>query len=91
MYIPDFHDFRPGKAAREMIRHGFTCLDDFSSQNEAPAREELMDALGFAADEIDLVTDTFETTYGPVRVFRDKARVSRAKAKAFVALHRSLS
>lgn len=89
--IPDIHDFDPKQAAVELLAFGFTAVDDISGQLVDCAQEELDDALGFAADDIDLVVDKIDTTWGPVFVFRNRRRVTLKKVKALVQKERPAS
>lgn len=71
-------------AARELLEVGFTVVDDIGATLVDIVEEELEEALGHARDEMDLEVTRVETRWGPVFVFRDRARVTLAAAKRFV-------
>lgn len=74
--IPEVHDFNATRASRELLKQGFTAVDDIGELLYKHAEEDLLDALGFQADFIELVTDRIDTDFGPVFVFRDSSRVA---------------
>lgn len=88
MKIHDVHGFDAEQAGRELLDLGFTAVDDVSGELIECAEEELLDALRFAADEIDLGVDEIRTTCGPVFVFWDRGRATLEAAKAFVLKNR---
>ena len=84
MHIPDIHDFNPVRAAKELLTLGFTAFDDVSGQLVDCALEELHDALGFAADDLDIRVDEIDTSWGPIFVFRDRSRATLKTVRAAV-------
>lgn len=90
MRIHDVHDFDAKAASRDLLKFGLTAVDDFGGSLYDCAQDELLEELGHAGDEIDLATDRIETSWGPVFVFRDRARVSLAKARALVMAERKV-
>ena len=61
------------------------------AQFAADASDESADELGIAGDDLDIVTDRIETTWGPVFVFRDRGRVMLKQVKKLVAEDRPLA
>ncbi len=88
MKIQDVHDFNARRAARELLRVGFTAVDDISGALIDCAQDELFDALGFAGDEFDVRREEIRTGWGPVFVFWDGSRGTLEAAKAFVRAQR---
>ena len=82
MKIPDVRDFRATRASRELIKQGFTAVDDIGEALYQHAEDELLDALGLNVDGMDFVTDRIETDLGPVFVFRDASRISLEAVEA---------
>jgi hypothetical protein len=76
MNIPEVRDFDGSFAARELLKQGFTAVDDIGEQLYKHAEAELFDALGHRADSMNIETDRVDTDWGPVFVFRDAGRVS---------------
>ena len=91
MKVYDVHDFNAKAASREFLKHGFIAVDDISGGLVDCAEDELLDALGFAADELDLGIEELSTSWGPVFVFWDRGRGTLAAAKAFVFTQRKPS
>jgi hypothetical protein len=87
--IREVHDFNAKVAAREVLEFGFTLIDDISEVLVDVTKDELMDELSHAADEMDIRTNRVETGWGPVFIFRDHSRVTLAVAKKFVFAQRS--
>lgn len=74
-----------------MLSDGVTAVDDIGGMLYEHALEELFDELGFAADNLDIVVDKIETSFGPVFVFRDRRRVTlKKRARMLVAKQRTL-
>jgi len=88
MKIHDVHDFDARKAARELLRVGFTAVDDIGGQLIDCAQDELFDALGFASDDLDVQVEEIRTDWGPVYVFWDTSRACLGAARAFVKANR---
>ncbi len=88
MQIHDVHSFDAELASRELLKVGFTVVDDISGELIECAKDELFDALGFAGDEIDLGINEVATSWGPVFVFWDRERTTLKAAKDFVAKNR---
>ena len=88
MNIPDVRDFDAIAAMRELLADGYTAVDDIGGLLYQHAEEELLDALGFAADDIEIVTDRIDTSFGPVFVFRNPSRVTANQVAAEVRKYR---
>ena len=78
MNIPDVHDFDAARACKELLKRGFTVVDDIGELLYKNAEEELFEELGHRGDYLDIVTDRVDTDMGPVFVFRDSQRVAPA-------------
>jgi len=87
--IREVHDFNAKVAAREVLKFGFTLVDDISGVLVDAVKDELFEELSHAADVMDIRTDRVETGWGPVFIFRDHSRVTLAVAKKFVFAQRS--
>jgi hypothetical protein len=61
-----------------------TLVDDIAGQLCDICLDELMDALSHAADEMAIHCARVDTGFGPVFIFRDRARVTLAQAKKLV-------
>jgi hypothetical protein len=59
-------------------------IDDISEGLIDVAEVELLDELGHAADGMDLQRSRVDTGWGPVFIFRDRARVTLPSAKKAV-------
>lgn len=81
MEIHDIHGFDARRAANELLSAGFIAIDDISWQLVDCAWDEVLNALGHAADELVLARQRVETSLGPVFVIRDAELVSAAKAR----------
>ena len=84
MKIHDVYGFDARSAADELLRMGFTAVDDITGQLIDCAQDELFDALGFAGDEMDVRVEEMQTSFGPVFVFWDGRRESLDAARKFV-------
>lgn len=81
--------FDAAAAAVEMLELGVTLVDDIAEQLYDICREEVMDELGHAADEMDVQVTRVATSFGPVFIFRDRRRVTLAEAKKLVFAERA--
>lgn len=82
MDIPEVRDFKATRACRELIKQGYTAVDDIGGTLYKLAEDELLDALGISVDAMDFVVDEVETDLGPVFVFRDASRISLEAVEA---------
>jgi len=90
MNITEIHDFNARSAAKELLSEGATAVDDIGEGLYQNALAELFDELGFAGDDLDIVTSRIDTDWGPVFVFRDRRRMTLKSARMLVAKHRTL-
>jgi hypothetical protein len=90
MNIPDVSDFDAAVAARALLISGFTAVDDVSESLYKKVREELIEELGFSADDIDIQTERIDTDIGPVFVFRGPSRVTLPAVRTQIRDGRSL-
>ncbi len=90
MRIPEVRDFNGVRAGRELLKQGYTAVDDIGELLYKHAEAELFEALGHQADFMDIVTDRVDTDFGPVFVFRDAARVSLESIAAAIRKARSI-
>lgn len=81
--------FDAAAAAGEMLEHGVTLVDDIAEQLYDVCRDEVIEELGHAADEMDVQVTRVTTSIGPVFIFRDRNRVPLAEAKRLVFASRS--
>lgn len=88
MKIHDVYGFNARRAADELMRVGFTAVDDIRGQLIDCAQDELFDALGLAGDEMNVRVEELRTSLGPVFVFWDGDKASLEAAKEFVRTHR---
>ena len=82
--IQEVHDFDARRAAKELLKFGFTAVDDIGGLLIESAEDELLDELGLAVDALDFTRDEIDTSYGPVFVFRDTSQVTLEAAKKLV-------
>ena len=82
--IQEVHEFHARRAAIELIKFGFTAVDDIGRILIRSAAGELSEELGFVADAMDLKRDEIDTNLGPVFVFRDRRKMTLKAAKEWV-------
>jgi hypothetical protein len=91
MKIHDVHGFNARLAADELLGVGFTAVDDITRELIDCAQDELFEALGFAADGMDIRFEEMETSWGPVFIFWDGDRDCLETAREFVRANRPKS
>lgn len=68
-------------AARDLRETGAVGIDDIGERTHELIRDEILDELGHASDELDLRTQRVDTAIGPVFVVRNAAIWSAEAAR----------
>jgi len=71
-------------AARDLLETGAVGIDDIAETMHDVIRDEILEELGHAGDELDLRMQRVETVIGPVFVLRDADVWSAAEARRAV-------
>lgn len=78
-------------AARDLLRAGVVGIDDIGEGTHEMIRDEILDHLGHAGDELDLRTQRIDTPFGPVFVYRDAAVWSEQAVRQAVLASRGVT
>jgi hypothetical protein len=85
--LQDSCGFDARLARKVLLKHGIIAVLDPLGDSIPSIQDELFDALGHAADAMDITVNKVATAFGAVYAFRDKRRMPLQLAREIVFLH----